>query len=95
MGDIISCVNQPTTLEERLENAQACQEECKFEMPMLVDTMDNTFHLTYGSWPFRFYVIQDGKLAFKAEPDEESFSYHIEELHQWLNNFHQSSNPVA
>ena len=69
-GKTISCVDQPTTLEQRLKNARQFVKKFNLEMPMVVDSMDNTFHTTYGSWPFRFYVINDGKLAFKAEPGE-------------------------
>ena len=95
MGKTISCVDQPTTLEQRIVNAQECQTHCKFEIPMLIDTMDNTFHLTYGSWPFRFYVIHNGKLALKAEPDKDTYSYHVDELDQWIDNFCQSRRPVV
>ncbi|UJR11099.1 hypothetical protein I4U23_015281 [Adineta vaga] len=95
VGRTISCVDQPTTIEQRIAHAQQCKNDLKFEMPMLVDNMDNTFHLTYGSWPFRFYVIYDSKLALKAEPDKETFSYHIDELNQWIENYFQIRNPVA
>jgi len=94
-GKTISCVDQPTTIERRLENAQECKKNFKFEMPILVDNMENTFHLTYGSWPFRFYIIYDGKLALKAELDKETFCYDTDELDQWLDNFYQSRDPVA
>ncbi|CAF0760900.1 unnamed protein product [Adineta steineri] len=89
-GKTISCVDQPTTIDQRLVNARECQKNLQFEMPMLVDNMDNTFHLTYGSWPYRFYVIYDGKLALKAEPHKDTFSYHLDELDQWIDNFKQS-----
>jgi hypothetical protein len=95
MGKTISCVDQPTTLEQRLENARECQKHCQFEMPMLIDTMDNNFHLTYGSWPFRFYVIYNGKLVLKAEPDKNTFSYHIDELDEWIDKFCQSRRPIV
>jgi hypothetical protein len=95
VGKTISCVDQPITIEQRLENARQCKKNFNFEIPMLVDNMDNTFHLTYGSWPFRFYVIHDGKLALKAEPHKENFCYNIDELNQWLDNFYSSRNPVA
>ena len=90
MGKTISCVDQPTTLEQRLENARQCKTKFNFEVPMLVDNMNNDFHLTYGSWPFRFYVIHQGKLVFKAEPHEQTFAYDITELNAWINDFHQS-----
>ena len=95
LGKTISCVDQPTTIEQRLENARECKKNFNFEMQMLVDTMDNTFHLTYGSWPFRFYIIHDGKLAFKAEPQKDNFCYDIDELDEWINNFYSLHDPVA
>lgn len=95
VGKTISCVNQPTTLEERLDNARQFQKNFNCEIPMLLDNMDNTFHATYGAWPFRFYVIHEGKLAFKAEPHKETFTYNMDELDRWIANFHQSHDPVA
>lgn len=87
-GKTISCVDQPTTLEQRLDNARLCQTKFNFEMPMLVDNMENIFHLTYGSWPFRYYVIHDGRLVLKAEPGKDDFCYNVDELSQWIDNFH-------
>ncbi|CAF0970119.1 unnamed protein product [Rotaria sordida] len=95
VGKTISCVDQPTTLEQRLENARQCKENFNFEVLMLVDNMENTFHNTYGSWPFRFYVMYQGKLVFKAEPDPETFCYNMKDLDTWITNFCPSSDPVA
>ncbi len=86
-GKTISCVDQPTELEQRLENARQFKEKFNFEMPMLVDSMDNTFHWTYGSWPFRFYVINNGQLVFKAEPGETTYAYDLNELDSWIEKF--------
>jgi hypothetical protein len=88
-GKTISCVDQPTTLEERLNNARQFVKKFNFEMPMLVDSMNNTFHTTYGSWPFRFYVINEGKLVFKAEPGETTYAYDMSELDAWIDNFYR------
>jgi hypothetical protein len=88
-GKTISCVDQPTELEQRLENARQFKEKFNFEMPMLVDSMDNTFHWTYGSWPFRFYVINNGKLVFKAEPGETTYAYDLNELDRWIDDFYR------
>jgi hypothetical protein len=92
MGKTISCVDQPKTLEERLENARQCKKNFNFEVPMLVDNMNNDFHLTYGSWPFRFYVIHEDKLVLKAEPHPKTFGYNMNELDEWINNFIQTHN---
>lgn len=95
VGKTISCVDQPTTLEQRLENARQCKKNFNYEMPMLVDNMENKFHNTYGSWPFRFYVIYKGKLIVKPEPNAENFCYNMTELDTWIANFYPQSDPVA
>jgi len=95
VGKTISCVDQPTTLEQRLKNAEEFQKNFNFQMPMLVDNMANNFHHTYGSWPFRFFIIYDGKLILKAEPQKEIFSYNINEIDHWIENYHQTSQPQA
>jgi hypothetical protein len=94
VGKTISCVDQPTILTQRLENARQFKMNFNLEMPMLVDNMDNTFHATYGSWPFRFYIIYNGKLALKAEPDQANFAYNIDELDNWIANFYQTRQQV-
>ena len=65
-GKTISCVDQPTTLEQRLKHARQFQQKYHFVMPMLVDSMNNTFHTTYGAWPFRFYVIDNRQLSLQG-----------------------------
>jgi len=95
VGKTISCVDQPTTLFQRLENARQFQKNFNFQMPMLVDNMENTFHATYGSWPFRFYVIHDGKLVLKAEPDQIDFGYNIDEIDNWIADFYQARHAVV
>ena len=89
-GKTISCVDQPTTLPERLHNARQFKDDFDLQMPMLVDSMENTFHHTYGSWPFRFYIIHDGKLALKAEPGETTFAYDMNELDLWIADYYRS-----
>ncbi|UJR21524.1 hypothetical protein I4U23_024609 [Adineta vaga] len=89
-GKIISCVNQPTTLEQRLQHAREFIKKYNFQVPMLVDTMENTFHHTYGSWPFRFYIIYQGKLILKVEPNKTTFTYDINEIDRWTNDFYQT-----
>lgn len=90
VGKTISCVDQPTTLEQRIENAQQYKKSFNFEIPMLVDNMNNTFHHTYGSWPFRFFVIYEGVLILKAEPNKENFTYNMNEIDNWIQGFYQS-----
>lgn len=95
VGNTISCVDQPKTIEQRLENAKRFRKNFNFEMPMLVDDINNTFHHTYGSWPFRFFVIFDGKLILKAEPDKEAFTYDMNEIDKWTTSFYQAQPQTA
>jgi hypothetical protein len=88
VGKTISCVDQPTTLAQRLDHAQQFKKNFNFEMPMLVDNMDNTFHNTYGSWPFRFFVIYEGRLVLKAEPNKDTFTYDMNEIDKWATIFY-------
>lgn len=89
-GKTISCVDQPVTLEERLKNARQFKEDFDLQMPMLADSMENLFHLTYGAWPFRFYVIHEGKLALKVEPGGDTFGYDMNELDHWIADYYRS-----
>ncbi len=95
VGKTISCVDQPTTLSQRLDNARQFKSNFNIQMPMLVDNMENTFHTTYGSWPFRFYVIHHGKLVLKAEPDQSDFAYNLDEIDHWIDDFYQSRQLVV
>jgi hypothetical protein len=94
-GKTISCVDQPTTIEQRLEHARQCKKVLKFENPMLVDNMDNTFHFNYGAWPFRFYIMHQGRLAFKAQPEKNNFCYNIDELNQWIDNYNERRSHIT
>jgi len=87
-GKTISCFRQPKSLDERLNNARYFQKTYEFEMPILVDSMENRFHLTYGSWPFRFYVVHQGKLVLKPEPGEQTYAYDMDELDRWISEFY-------
>ncbi|CAF1111635.1 unnamed protein product [Didymodactylos carnosus] len=87
IGKTISCNNQPKIMEERLEIANRFCNEFKLEMPVLIDNMDNTFHSTYGAWPFRFYIIHNGKLVFKAQPGQDNYAYNLDELDEWIEQY--------
>ncbi len=59
---------QPTTADDRAEMAGVCMLNLKFEMPMLLDNMDNEVDLKYAALPERLYVIgPDGKVAYRSE----------------------------
>jgi len=52
---------------------------------VVLDTMDNEFDTAFASWPFRFWIVKDGKIALKPQPKDAK--YDIGELTQWLGTF--------
>lgn len=58
---------QPKTFDERLGVAQTCQRKLGFDMPFLVDTINDEVGATYSGMPSRLYVIdRAGKVAYKS-----------------------------
>jgi hypothetical protein len=84
VGKKISFCDQPTTLEARCALADKFLRDRECKLPMLVDTMDNDFQKNFAAWPFRFYIIQNGKLALKAQPDASNFTYDLQTIRGWL-----------
>jgi len=77
VGKTISFCNQPKTMAERLDLAAAFVKKHDYRVPMMVDSMHNSFHDVFACWPFRYYVIQHGHLIHKAEPAPKTFHYDI------------------
>ncbi len=58
---------QPSSNEERRNIAQTCQRKLGFEMPFLVDTIDDSVGGRYSGMPSRLYVIdRQGKVSYKS-----------------------------
>lgn len=58
---------QPRTFAERVNVAQTCQATLGFDMPFLIDTMDDSVGGTYSGMPSRLYLIdRAGKLVAKS-----------------------------
>ncbi|RGB27857.1 iodothyronine deiodinase-domain-containing protein [Rhizophagus diaphanus] len=69
IGNIVE-VREHRTLEERLIVHVQWLKLTQLEVPVLADTMDNTFLKLYSPWPFRFFVIKDGILKLVGMPKE-------------------------
>jgi len=76
------CWKNPTTMEERMALARKFQREMKYDVPMAVDAFDDPFNDYFSSWPERYYIIHEGKLAFKAMPIKDNYEW--EEVEQWV-----------
>jgi len=84
IGKTISFCSQPKKLQDRCVLAKKFVDDNQLEFPMMVDTMENQFDETFAAWPLRFYVIQNGKLVFKAQPNVQEYAYDPVELSRWL-----------
>lgn len=66
-GDPRYEIAQPETAEERHAVAATCKAEIEFEMPFLVDGIDDQVGRYYSGMPSRLYLIDGaGKVAFKS-----------------------------
>jgi len=77
------CFNEPKTIEERLQIANNFATDYNFQIPILVDDMDNNFNGKYAAWPERYYIIQDEKMKLIAEPSTE-YGYNRAEIKTWI-----------
>lgn len=77
------CYPQPRTTDDRVAIARDFVKRFHFEVPLLVDPIENPADTLYAGWPERLYVIgEDGRIAYKGEPGP--FGYHPEEVEAWL-----------
>jgi len=90
VGSTWSSNDQPCAIQERLTLAKQFQQTYKPLFPMICDTMENTFCRTFAAWPFRFYVVHQGKLVLKAQPDKSSCNYNLQDMELWLEQYQQS-----
>lgn len=76
-------VNQPKTIQERSRIAKEFIQVSRYILPMVLDTMDNQFEMSFNPWPVRFYIVLDGTMIYKAQPNEEN-TYDLGEIRAWL-----------
>lgn len=63
-------IQQHRSLQERLSAARSFSDVFEVPFPVVIDSMDNSFEALFCTWPFRFYVLQHGHVAFQAQPKE-------------------------
>jgi hypothetical protein len=60
-------VYDPKTAEERIQVAKRCADTLAYDIPTLVDGMDNAANRAYAAWPTRLYLVGlDGKVEYAA-----------------------------
>jgi len=62
------CIKQHQTLRDRCAMAKSLIDQFQFQMPVFVDTMDNSFQTTYAAWPLRAFIFQQSTIQFILEP---------------------------
>jgi len=87
VGPSISFCSQPRTLEERCQLAEKFINTRLYRVPMLVDAMENNFQKAFAAWPFRFFIVKDNRIAYKAEPSPVSLCYDARELTDLIPSF--------
>jgi len=80
VGKTISAHKQPTSTQERCGLASEFSSTRLTNVPMLVDNISNGFQKAFAAWPFRYYLVKDGKIVHKAQPSPVSLLYDITEL---------------
>jgi len=74
---------QPKTYEQRVEVARTCQGKLGFDMPFVVDTIDDAVGGTNSGMPSRLYVVdRAGKIAYKS--GRGPFGFKLGEMEQSL-----------
>jgi len=84
VGKTISFCDQPKTLSDRCVLARKYSADNSLTIPVYVDNMNNHFDEVFAAWPLRFYVVKNGELVFKAQPNLEHYAYDPTELSKWL-----------
>jgi len=68
LGDKVK-IAQHKTLNDRIIAANLFKGENDFQIPLVVDSMENHFDKTYASWPERGYIIFQGKMSYISKCD--------------------------
>ena len=77
------CYPQPTTLADRVKIANDFVQRFHYEIPLVVDPIENPANAAYAGWPERFYIVDEkGTIVYKGKPGP--FGYHPEEVEAWL-----------
>ena len=76
------CFYSTKTIDEHKEMARWLQDKKDLQLPLVVDSMDNTLLYAYNSWPIRLYIIHHGKIVFSGK--QGPFGYAPNELHDTL-----------
>jgi hypothetical protein len=89
------CYPQPTTTAKRVAIANDFVKRFHYDIPLIVDPIENPANAAYAGWPERFYILDEqGVIVYKGKPGP--FGYHPEEVETWLaKRFPEGQAPAA
>ena len=77
------CYRQPTNLAQRVLIANDFVKRFDYDVPILIDGMENRADSLYAGWPERFYILDESNtIVYKGKTGP--FGYHPEEVEAWL-----------
>jgi len=82
------CINKHRSLQDRIVACKRFVDSVSWQLPTVVDAMEDGFMKVYLAHPERFYVFVDGKMGFKAQPEDAY--YPMKQLHDWLDGYFAS-----
>ncbi len=63
------CYPQPTTLADRVRIANDFVKRFHYDIPLVVDPIENPANKAYAGWPERFYILDEtGTIVYKGKP---------------------------
>ena len=80
-------IEQPTTAMSRAHEAAEFRRHFNVTWPTAIDNPEagDPFLNLFGAWPTRFYLIQNGRFSYIAEPCQ-GHLMHIEDIEAALDN---------
>jgi len=72
--DVQPDVNQPKTMEERMDACKVMVDSINFDVDVFVDSMKNSACTTFGAMPERLFVLKDGPVEFIGGTGPQNYS---------------------
>ena len=76
------CYTQPRNTAERVAIAGDFVKRFHYDIPLLVDPIENEANRLYAGWPERLYVVEGGVIRYKGGTGP--FHFDPEEVAAWL-----------
>jgi len=77
-------IPQHQSLNDRISAAKLFESENDYQIPLVVDSMDNDFDTTYSAWPERGYIIYQRHMEYISNADITGAINWEEGVEKWL-----------